>query len=180
MKKFKVFITCLLFLGLFVQESTAQDYSDDKDMRLDFTSRHQFGYTTATANGGGFTYRFTTENNGISVSVAPALVFSADNNLIDGDIFGGTQLGLNYNRYFFRKNAVDFSLLVGGEVRTRATFNGNNLTTLQLGIAPQIDFHLGDHYNLEIHLGFGAYGIGGVDLSLLPTIGAALLYNLYY
>lgn len=179
MKILKVFFASLLFIGLFVQQGAAQDADDSDLMRLKFDSRHQFGYTSATANGGGFTYRLTTGKDGISISIAPLFTFQSDNGFIS-DGFGSSQFGLNYNRYFFRKEAVDFSLLVGGELRVRDDFNDNWRTTLQFGIAPQIDLHIGDQLNLEMHLGFGAYGLGGEDFSLLPTIGAALLYNLYY
>ncbi len=180
MKILKVLFASLLFIGLFVQYGAAQD-SEDKDvMRTKFESRHQFGYTAATANGGGFTYRFTKGMGGISVSIAPIIAFSTENGgfLVDG--FGRNQIGVNYNRYFFRRNAVDFSLLVGGELRTGSDFNDNWNSSFQFGVAPQIDLHLSDQLNWELHLGFGAYGIGGDSFSLLPTIGTALLYNLYY
>lgn len=177
--KLKQIIFLMLFgLGVCHMTIAQTDQAENDFLRNKYNTRIQLGYSLATANGGGFTFRYTKEKHGIYASLSPFISFG---NGIQNEIFGESQIGLNYNYYFFKRNAVDFSLLVGGELKLDH-YDDDTSASVNIGIAPQIDFHLGDFINLEVHLGFGVYNLSGGDsnFSILPTIGASLLHNLYF
>lgn len=177
--RLKIILLLLLFgLGINQISIAQSDDSSKAPLRNNYNTRIQLGYGVATANGGGFSFRYTKEKHGFLATLSPFVTF--DDGTFFSDFLGNTQVGLNYNYYFFKKPTVDFSLLVGGELRLLDL--SETTSYVALGIAPQIDIHLGNFINLEIHLGFGAYNItgGNDEFSILPSIGGSLLHNLYY
>ena len=141
-----------------------------------FTSKIMIGTSFGTTSGSGISARYVSNNSGVTFTILP--------NYVRNENFSHTNLnmGLSYNYYVRTNRYVDFSMKVSARRQQGGLFSywtdNPDRVRVNLGIGPEINFHLLPEIDVDVHLGYGLYDITkSLNSSLSASVG--FYYNIY-